>query len=185
MVALAYAAAVADEGEDGVTVTFRDLPEAITGAATREAALVLARDALAVELETRLIDRGAVPAPSAREAGELWVSPPARIAAKALILHLMQRGRMKAAALAERMRLPPSEINRILDPRHRTGLDRLEQAVEALGGELGMVARMPDEPVVAGMPAHWSADPEAAAAAVEEIMADAGRRIVAAVRAAG
>ena len=39
-------------------------------------------------------------------------------------------------ALAGRLNVDESEVRRILDPAHRTKLDRLEQAAKALGGRL-------------------------------------------------
>ncbi len=49
MAAMAYPATV-HSAEDGVTVTFRDLPEAVTGGDTLAVARTLARDALTVAL---------------------------------------------------------------------------------------------------------------------------------------
>lgn len=133
-----------------MTVAFRDIPEAITGAPTLSEARVLARDALSVALEARVDNREPIPAPGARQAdSDIAVSPSARIAAKALVLRLMQVHSMKAATLADALGVPPSEINRILDPRHRTSLDRLEAAIEAMGGELRLSADTPDERVLA------------------------------------
>ena len=178
MAAMAYPATV-HSAEDGVTVTFRDLPEAVTGGDTLAVARTLARDALTVALEIRLAGREIVPAPAAPKAGEILVAPTARVASKALILHLMQRGGVKAGELADRMGVPASEIARLLDPRHRTGLDRLEQAVETLGGELWVGASDGTATGVGEGREALVVDPTAAA--VEEIMADAGRRIVQAV----
>jgi antitoxin HicB len=51
--------------EDGCTiVAFPDLPEALTGAATRDEALVLAVDCLEEALAGRIVDGEAIPPPS-------------------------------------------------------------------------------------------------------------------------
>lgn len=181
MVEMVFPATLRREA-DGVTVTFRDIPEAITGAPTTVEALALARDALTVAIAARLGAREPIPAPtrqrlsvrgqSALEVEEFLVSPEARVAAKALVLHLMQARDMKAGRLAERLGVPASEIVRLLDPTHRTSLDRLEQAVEALGVVMRISAAGPDEH------AAEPANTDDAAAAVGKIMADAERRIL-------
>lgn len=177
MVAFAYPAAVLVEA-DGATVTFRDLPEAITGAATAEEALALARDAVTAALEARLANREEIPVPSAPIGDEIPVAPIARVAAKALVLHWMQRTGTKAGTVAERIGVTPGEMSRILDPSHRTGLDRLEQAIEAAGGSLILAAASQAQPA-ASLAADIAAlaGSQAAAEAIATIMAEAGRHI--------
>jgi antitoxin HicB len=50
--------------EAGITVTFRDIPEAITAGATLEEAIEMAADALALAMHFYLEDSRSVPLPS-------------------------------------------------------------------------------------------------------------------------
>ena len=62
-----------EEGE-GFVVTFPDVPEAITGGKTREEALLMAQDGLAVALGMYVKGREEVPAPSAVSPGQTLVA---------------------------------------------------------------------------------------------------------------
>ncbi len=81
----AYAAHLAEAGADGVTVTFRDLPEAITGAATAVEARALAADALDTVILHRLGLGETIPAPSPLQLGEEWVMLDPATAARAAL----------------------------------------------------------------------------------------------------
>ncbi len=79
---IAYPAAFQPEAGGALTVTFRDLPGAVTFGAGLKAALEAARDCLDEALSFRIARRLDVPAPSARRRGERLVAPPALAAAK-------------------------------------------------------------------------------------------------------
>ena len=81
----AYPAHLAGPSGDGVTVTFRDLPEAICGAARTSEARALAADALDAVILHRLALGEAVPAPSPLQLGEVWVMPDTGTAARAAL----------------------------------------------------------------------------------------------------
>ncbi|MCG8434704.1 MAG: type II toxin-antitoxin system HicB family antitoxin [Gammaproteobacteria bacterium] len=72
---LAYPAKVVTE-DDGCTVTFRDVPGAISSGDTKEGALHEARDALALILEDMLEDGEQIPVPSHPRRGEKLVVVP-------------------------------------------------------------------------------------------------------------
>ena len=55
---------------------------------------------------------------------------------KAAVYDAFRRGGLTRVALAGKLNVDESEVRRILDPTHRTKLDRLEQAAKALGGRL-------------------------------------------------
>lgn len=67
-----YAAVLAPQPEGGFTVTFPDIPEAITEGDDREAALFNAAEVLTLCLEQRMEDGEAIPAASTIKGGE-WV----------------------------------------------------------------------------------------------------------------
>ena len=64
-----------EEGE-GYVVTFPDVPEAITGAQTKEESLVLSEDALAVALGAYVENREDIPIPSTAVDGQVLVALP-------------------------------------------------------------------------------------------------------------
>ncbi len=79
---IAYPAAFQPEAGGALTVTFRDLPGAVTFGESLDAALEAARDCLDEALSFRIARRLDVPPPSARRRGERLVAPPALTAAK-------------------------------------------------------------------------------------------------------
>ena len=72
---LSYPARIARDG-DGFMVLFPDIPEALTGAATREGALAQAADALTTAMDFYFEDRRQVPAPSAPKRGQVTIDLP-------------------------------------------------------------------------------------------------------------
>ena len=65
-----YPARLSGGGRDVFVVTFEDVPEAITGAATAGASWALASDALSVALEAYLDDGRPLPRPRRPKMGE-------------------------------------------------------------------------------------------------------------------
>jgi antitoxin HicB len=62
--------------EGGYTVTFRDIPEAITEGCTVEEALKFAAESLELALEHYLDERRPVPIPTAKQKGEYIITLP-------------------------------------------------------------------------------------------------------------
>ena len=67
-----YPATIDPDG-DGFMVSFPDIPEALTGAATREEAISMAADALRVAMQFYAADGRAVPDPSEPLAGQVMI----------------------------------------------------------------------------------------------------------------
>jgi antitoxin HicB len=120
----------------GYVVTFRDIPEAITQGESIEDALKHARDALESAMEFYFDDRREVPMPSAAKRGEHLVALPVSESFKILLLNEMVRQNVRPAELAKRMRTSKQEINRITTLRHTTKVDRIADALAALGKRL-------------------------------------------------
>jgi len=140
---IAYPAAFRAEEGGEVTVTFRDLPGAITFGEDPSAALEAARDCLDESLSFRIARRLDVPPPSAKRRGERLVAPPALTAAK-LALYIAQRmAGLTNVALAARLGCHEREVRRLLDPRHASGLERLADAIRAAGGDLELHLDIP------------------------------------------
>jgi antitoxin HicB len=122
-----------DKKDGGYTVTFRDLPEAITKGDPLEEALEQAAGALQAALEGRIMDDLDIPAPSKPKRGERPIAVPVQTALKgALYLALRERG-MTRVELARRLGIDEKEARRMLDPYHPTKAERLERALAVLG----------------------------------------------------
>ena len=132
---LSYPARVARDG-DGFVVSFVDIPEALTGAASREEALEMAADALITAMDFYFEDRRPVPAPSRLKRGQVLIDLPASISAKVLLLNEMLRQHVRPVELARRMHVRPQEVNRITTLSHPTKIDTISQALQAMGKRL-------------------------------------------------
>jgi antitoxin HicB len=130
-----YAARITPD-DAGFTVTFRDIPEALTSGATREEALEMAADALALAMDFYFEDRRPVPLPSNAKRGETRVALPASLSAKVLLLNEMIVQQITPAELARRLHTRPQEVNRVIDLGHTTKIDTIAAALVALGKRL-------------------------------------------------
>jgi antitoxin HicB len=134
-----YPARLAPAMEGGFVVTFRDIPEAITQGDDRAEALEMARDALLTAMDFYFEDRRTVPRPSALQEGEEYIALPPSVSSKVLLLNEMIEQRVTASELARRMGTIPQEINRLIDLHHTSKIDRVSQALVALGRRLELV----------------------------------------------
>ena len=127
------------EESDGFTVTFPDIPEAITGGTTRAEALEQAKDALESALDFYFEDNRHVPAASAPRRGQALVELPASVSAKVLLHNELLAQAVRPADLARRLKTTRQEVNRLLDPRHATKIDSIQLALGALGKHIHLV----------------------------------------------
>jgi antitoxin HicB len=125
---------------DGCTVTFPDIPEAITCGDTEEEALRQAIDALETALDFYFENNRSVPVPSVRKRGQRMVKLPASVSAKVLLFNEMLLQEVRPAELAKRLDIPRQHVNRLLDPRHATKIDDIAAALKVLGKTLEMRA---------------------------------------------
>ncbi|MGE5866822.1 MAG: type II toxin-antitoxin system HicB family antitoxin [Rhizobacter sp.] len=128
-----YPARFEEAPEGGFTVTFRDIPEAITQGDDIEEARAAAVDALVTAMDFYFEDRRPVPAPSAAHDGEELVALPVSVAAKVLLLNEMLATKTRPIELAKAMAVRPQEVTRLLDLHHATKIDTLAQAFAAIG----------------------------------------------------
>lgn len=131
-----YAARFTPAEDGGFVVTFRDIPEAITQGDDEAEALAMAKDALLTAMDFYFDDKRPVPLPSRREDGERLIDLPPSVASKVLLLNEMVKQKVSASELARRMGTIPQEVNRLIDLHHATKIDRVAQALEALGKRL-------------------------------------------------
>ena len=121
---------------DGLTASFPDIPEALTGGATEAEALEMATDALVTAMEFYFEDRRQVPLPSPLREGQQSVELPPSVAAKVLLLNEMLAQQVRPTELARRLGTRPQDVNRLIDLEHTTKIDTIAEALHALGREL-------------------------------------------------
>ena len=130
----AYAAELLEE-PDGITVTFPDIPGAITCGDTRAEALERAEDALVSMVAALVEDNQPIPRPSLARRRPL-VSMPALAAAKLALHDAMVSARMSNVELGRRLGLDEKQVRRLRDPLHRSHIDKVEAALRILGKRL-------------------------------------------------
>jgi antitoxin HicB len=137
--------------EGGWVVTCRDLPEAISQAATHEDRLAIASGCLQAALEARMRYAMGIPRPSTPRIGEIVVAAPVETAAKAALHEAMRAAKVSRSELARRLGVDEKEVRRMLDPGYGSKLPRIASAIEAVGQRM-VVGVEPDRE-----PAHKSA----------------------------
>ena len=108
-------------------VSCRDLPEVITEADTRQAAVEAAEGALQAAFEFRIQENEEIPAATKPKRGELMVAVPIGTAMKAALYLTMREQGFNKSDLARRLGVDEKEARRMLDPKHRTKVPALEQ----------------------------------------------------------
>ena len=129
---LQYPVKLTTEGEC-ILVDFPDFPEAHTFGDTREEALRRASDALLTVIEAYMKDRQRLPQPSR---GKLTVTVPPLTVPKIELYKAMQQKRITKAELGRRLGWHMPQVDRILDVRHASRMDRLQQALQAVDRRL-------------------------------------------------
>lgn len=131
----AYPVDLKTDEEGRVVARVRDVPGCVTDGASRSEALAEVADALEEALAALIDERGEVPVPSPAR-GRRVVAPGAVMAAKVALYTAMRESGMSNVALAKRLSVAETEVRRMLDPRHKTKIGRLEEALGALGRRL-------------------------------------------------
>jgi antitoxin HicB len=129
----AYPVALMPDPDGGFTVTFRDVPEAITEGDSREEAVLRAEDALESALAMYIAAKQPLPSPSKAEAGEVMVPLSALGMAKTALYDAMREQGVGRAELARRLRWHLPQVARLLDLRHASRMEHVEAALAALG----------------------------------------------------
>lgn len=140
-----YPAKFAREADGGFSVTFRDIPEAITQGDTFDEAKLSAVDALVTAMDFYFEDSRQVPTASKKQDGEELIELPTSISTKVLLLNSMIENKVKPVELARSMKIKRQEVNRIMDIHHSTKIDTLAAAFNALGKKLEFHVSSPQE----------------------------------------
>ena len=123
-------------GKEAYTVTFPDVPEAITGGWSKEEALEMAEDGLGVALSFYVDNRQDIPVPSPLFDGQVLIPVPLLVAAKLTLYTAMRKQGMTNSALAERLDLSETAVRRLVDPNHRSHISQVEKALRVIGHSL-------------------------------------------------
>lgn len=130
-----YPASIVKE-DDGYTVAFRDIPEAITCGDSLEDALFMAKDTLLISMDFYFEDRRKVPLPSKAKKGEHLIELSPSVFAKLLLLNELIEQGISNVELAKRINVKPQEVQRIVNLEHTTKIDTISKALAALGKRL-------------------------------------------------
>ncbi len=104
-----------------------------TFADSREECLRNALDALETAFISLMSDRHEIPEPSRIKPGMDFVTLPALAEAKVSLYREMSAVDMRKAELARRLGWHKPQVDRLLDLRHDSRLDRIERAFAVLG----------------------------------------------------
>lgn len=135
----AYPYEMEPQPEGGWTVTFPNVPEAITQGDTEEEVAAMAEDALVTALSIYVEDGQPLPRPSASD-GRHVAEVPALIAAKLALHEAMLEAGVSNVVLARRLGLEEKAVRRLRDPLHRSHIGSVEAALRLLGRRLEITA---------------------------------------------
>lgn len=121
--------------EGGWTVTFPDVPEAITQGDTVEEVAAMAEDALVSALSFYTDENAPLPRPSAARGRPVAVVP-SLVAAKLALHDAILAARLTNVELAERLDMDEKMVRRLRDPLHRSHIGAVEAALRSLGRRL-------------------------------------------------
>ena len=109
-------------------VRFPDLDGAITGAASRSAAMEEAADCLGSWLSAAILRKDTIPRPSILKRGQVAVAVPFWVAPKVALYREMYAQRINNSELARRLGVRETVVRRMLDPDHATNAVKIEAA---------------------------------------------------------
>jgi len=121
-----------DDGQ--FTVTFPDVPEAVTFGQTRDEALRRSPDALLTIFDALMKDRRDIPLPSDTTGDAIEL--PALETTKIELYRAMRAGNIGKAELAKRLQWHLPQVDRVLHVKHGSQLEQMEAAFAALGKKL-------------------------------------------------
>lgn len=115
-----------DDGE--FIVIFPDVPEALTGANSKQEAIELAKDALIAALRGYIDDKRDIPAPA--DTGKYFaVLSPLEAGKLALYIAMREEG-VSNVALGKRLNMAEGAVRRMLDLDHGTKIETIFDALE-------------------------------------------------------
>jgi antitoxin HicB len=134
----AYPYELAPQPEGGFTVTFPDIPEAITQGDSKEEAAALAEDALITALSFYTDHAEPLPRPSPARGRSLAYVPPL-VAAKLALHDAMLAAGVSNVALARQLGTDEKAMRRLRDPLHQSRISQVDAALRLLGKRMSIV----------------------------------------------
>ncbi|HTO17701.1 MAG TPA: type II toxin-antitoxin system HicB family antitoxin [Pseudomonas sp.] len=132
-----YYVEVEQDTNGSVLVTCFDIPEFVSVGDDIEESLVNAVDGLEAALEIYIQQRRKWPAPAKRQGVNVYaVRIPALVAAKAMLHNEMVDQGVRKAELARRLHVAMPQVDRLLDVKHKSKIEGIEEALERLGRRL-------------------------------------------------
>ena len=128
--------ATIEEEKGFFTVSFRDLPFALTDGKSYDKALEEATDCLSEALASCILDNEEIPEPSKAEKGEVLVAPSALIAAKAALYVAARESGLNKTALAKKLQVSEAVGRRLLNPRYQTKIVNIDNALKSMGKKM-------------------------------------------------
>ncbi len=119
--------------DGGFTVSFPDVPEALTWGDDRQESLEMAEDALAAALAGYIHERRDIPVPGTIAEGQNLVPLPPVVAAKLALYAAMRTQGVTKVALAARLGITESAVRKLANPDHRSHIGQVENALNILG----------------------------------------------------
>jgi len=134
----AYPYDLTPQPEGGFTVTFPDVPEAVTQGEDEDEAAAMAEDALVTALSFYTDNAERLPRPSAARGRPVAYVPPL-VAAKLALHDAMLAAGVSNVALARRLGTDEKTVRRLRDPLHQSRINQVDAALRALGKRMGIV----------------------------------------------
>ena len=134
----AYRYDLTPQPEGGFTVTFPDVPEAVTQGEDEDEAAAMAEDALVTALSFYTDNAERLPRPSAARGRPVAYVPPL-VAAKLALHDAMLAAGVSNVALARRLGMDEKTVRRLRDPLHQSRINQIDAALRALGKRMGIV----------------------------------------------
>ena len=131
----AYAIKLIKDDNGTLLVTCPAFPEVSTFGENKEEACKRAVDAIKEAIAARMADREHIPAPS-RTTAEYRLTLPAQAIAKVMLYQKMLDKNVSKSALARSLKRHRPEVDRLLNLRHSSRFDIMEQAFGALGARM-------------------------------------------------
>ena len=132
----AYPAHLESEPGGRYTVTFPDLPDAITQGENSDDAIEMAADCLAETIGARIAERADIPCPSPLKRRQVRVAVPVYVAVKAALYVAMRQEGVSMNELARTLEGQHVQVRRLLDPDRASSMKRIDQALSAIGREV-------------------------------------------------
>ncbi len=117
----------------GFHVRFPDLPEALTGGSDLGDTEAQAADCLAEALAGRIARGDAIPRPSKFKRGQHAITVPLYLAPKLALYLTMREAGLNNTDVAKRIGVSETVVRRMLDPRHTTKPEKIQNALAVLG----------------------------------------------------